>query len=101
MNAIQIGSAALDPVSFRPKGGGGGAPMQMNYTLERKDNRWVVKARRDTGANPHGGMPGEQPGAMPQGAFEQLVSKAKELDMDEVRKQIAAQDSQPSPPPAA
>ena len=30
-----------------------------------------------------------QPGAMPQGAFEQVVSKAKEIDMDEVRKQIA------------
>ena len=32
-----------------------------------------------------------QPGAMPQGAFEQVVSKAKEIDMDEVRKQIAQQ----------
>ena len=32
-----------------------------------------------------------QPGAMPQGAFEQVVSKAKEIDMDEVRKQIASQ----------
>jgi thioredoxin 1 len=29
-----------------------------------------------------------QPGALPQGAFEQVVTKAKELDMDEVRKQI-------------
>jgi thioredoxin 1 len=29
-----------------------------------------------------------QPGALPQGAFEQVVSKAKALDMDEVRKQI-------------
>ena len=29
-----------------------------------------------------------QPGAMPQGAFEQVVSKAKSLDMDEVRKQM-------------
>ena len=34
-----------------------------------------------------------QPGAMPQGAFEQVVSKAKELDMDEVRKQLESQDS--------
>ena len=43
-----------------------------------------------------------QPGALPQGPFEQVVSKAKALDMDEVRKQIAQQDSQPSaPPPAA
>ena len=32
-----------------------------------------------------------QPGAMPQGAFEQVVSKAKEIDMEEVRKQIASQ----------
>ena len=29
-----------------------------------------------------------QPGALPQGAFEQVVSRAKALDMDEVRKQI-------------
>lgn len=42
-----------------------------------------------------------QPGAMPQGAFEQVVSKAKELDMDEVRKQIAQQGEEGSPPPAA
>jgi thioredoxin 1 len=33
-----------------------------------------------------------QPGALPQGAFEQVVSKAKGLDMDEVRKQIAQQE---------
>ena len=32
-----------------------------------------------------------QPGALPQGAFEQVVSKAKEIDMEEVRKQIAQQ----------
>ena len=30
-----------------------------------------------------------QPGALPQGAFEQVVAKAKSLDMAEVRKQIA------------
>ena len=39
-----------------------------------------------------------QPGALPQGAFEQVVTKAKELDMDEVRAQI--RDEQPSTPPA-
>ena len=33
-----------------------------------------------------------QPGALPQGAFEQVVEKAKTLDMDEVRKQIAEED---------
>jgi thioredoxin 1 len=32
-----------------------------------------------------------QPGALPQGAFEQVVAKAKALDMDEVRKQMEAQ----------
>ena len=32
-----------------------------------------------------------QPGALPQNALEQIVGKAKTLDMDEVRKQIDAQ----------
>ena len=40
-----------------------------------------------------------QPGALPQGAFEQVVEKAKSLDMNEVRKQIAARESA-APPPA-
>src|SRR5262249_8832788 len=30
-----------------------------------------------------------QPGALPQGAFEQVIEKAKALDMDDVRRQIA------------
>ena len=33
-----------------------------------------------------------QPGALPQGAFEQVVTRAKGLDMDEVRKQVAQQE---------
>jgi thioredoxin 1 len=37
-----------------------------------------------------------QPGALPQGQLEQVVDRAKTLDMDEVRKQMAAQE-----PPAA
>ncbi|MFZ3324039.1 MAG: thioredoxin [Usitatibacter sp.] len=37
-----------------------------------------------------------QPGALPQGAFEQVVAKAKSLDMDEVRKQIAQQETGPA-----
>jgi thioredoxin 1 len=40
-----------------------------------------------------------QPGALPQGAFEQVVQKAKELDMNEVRKQIGSQQTE-SPPAA-
>ena len=45
-----------------------------------------------------------QPGALPQSALEQVIAKAKELDMDEVRRQIGKQDTaQPgaAPPPAA
>ncbi|HUL55844.1 MAG TPA: thioredoxin [Usitatibacter sp.] len=38
-----------------------------------------------------------QPGALPQGAFEQVVAKAKALDMDEVRKQIAEEESGAAP----
>ena len=38
-----------------------------------------------------------QPGALPQGAFEQVVAKSRELDMEEVRKQMAAQDAQQPP----
>jgi thioredoxin 1 len=34
-----------------------------------------------------------QPGAMPEGPFEQVVTKAKELDMDEVRKKMAEQEA--------
>jgi thioredoxin 1 len=41
-----------------------------------------------------------QPGAMPQGSFEQVVEKTKALDMDEVRKQIATRESDAAPPPA-
>ena len=33
-----------------------------------------------------------QPGALPKGAFQQVVQKAKDLDMNEVRKQIAEQE---------
>jgi thioredoxin 1 len=53
-----------------------------------------------------------QPGALPQNALEQVVAKAKSLDMDEVRQQISqqeggqGQESAPgkqgtAPPPAA
>ena len=38
-----------------------------------------------------------QPGALPQGAFEQVVAKDKALDMDEVRKQIADEQSGAAP----
>ena len=34
-----------------------------------------------------------QPGALPAAALEQLIAKVRELDMDDVRKQIAAQEA--------
>ncbi len=34
-----------------------------------------------------------QPGAMPAGALDNVISQAKALDMDQVRKEIAAQDA--------
>lgn len=33
-----------------------------------------------------------QPGALPESAFKQLVERASELDMDDVRRQIAAEN---------
>jgi thioredoxin 1 len=34
-----------------------------------------------------------QPGALPEAALEELIAKAREVDMDEVRSQIAAQQN--------
>ena len=41
-----------------------------------------------------------QPGALAQGPFEQVVSKAKALDMEEVRKQIGDQPAEGGEQPA-
>lgn len=35
-----------------------------------------------------------QPGMLPESAFNELIGKARELDMDEVRKQIAKEQAQ-------
>lgn len=43
-------------VGFKPKGGGEGSGMQMRYTLERKGNEWVVKAKADSSGMPHGAV---------------------------------------------
>jgi thioredoxin 1 len=37
-----------------------------------------------------------QPGMLPESALEELIGKARELDMDEVRRQIAAADAAPA-----
>jgi thioredoxin 1 len=39
-----------------------------------------------------------EPGALPEAALEQLIAKARELDMDEVRRSIAER-SEPAPAP--
>ena len=39
-----------------------------------------------------------QPGALPASALDQVIEKAKALDMDEVRREIAAQEKNPPPP---
>ena len=53
-------------VSFRPKGSTDpSAGMQMNYTLERQGDRWVVKSKAEGGSPHSGGMTGG--GEMPQG----------------------------------
>ena len=54
-------------VSFRAKGADAAAGMTMNYALEKKGNRWVVKSRRETGATPHGSMEDAMPEGMPSG----------------------------------
>jgi thioredoxin 1 len=37
-----------------------------------------------------------QPGALPKGALQSLVGQVRALDMDEVRKEIAAHEAEPA-----
>jgi ketosteroid isomerase-like protein len=57
-------------VAFQSKGTAS-AGMSMNYVLERKGDKWVVKGRKESGFNPHGaqGLPGSSPApnALPPG----------------------------------
>lgn len=39
-----------------------------------------------------------QPGALPPAALEQVIEKAKALDMEEVRREIAAEENKPTQP---
>lgn len=55
-------------VSFRPRGQADpSAGMTMQYTLEKKGNRWVVKAKRESGLSPHSGEAQTPGGGMPPG----------------------------------
>ena len=55
-------------VEFRVKNSDAG--MQLNYALDRKDDKWVVQARQDTGQGHGVVLPGDAsktPGALPPG----------------------------------
>jgi hypothetical protein len=54
-------------IAFKPKGSESAAGgMTMNYVLERRGDKWVVKGRQESGLNPHGAAPGGAlPGAVP------------------------------------
>ncbi len=60
-------------VAFQAKGSSDPASgMQMNYTLERKGNRWVVKGKSGAGDGTHGGgMESPHGGAPPRGELPQ------------------------------
>jgi hypothetical protein len=49
-------------VSFWPKGSSTANSMTIQYVLQRKGDRWVVKERVNSGRNPHGAMGGNPHG---------------------------------------
>jgi hypothetical protein len=59
------GNEAHANVMFTPKAGGAG--MQIPYTLDRKGDKWVVRAHAEGGENPHGaaGLPSLPPAHPP------------------------------------
>jgi hypothetical protein len=68
MTFSSSGNEAHVTVKFSPKGGGAG--MDMPYTLDRSGSKWVVRAHAEGGENPHGGtalpaMPAMPPGHPP------------------------------------
>jgi hypothetical protein len=54
-------------VAFSPKSAPGATGMSMNYVLDRKGDKWVVKGRQIAPGNPHGAveMPPGHPAAGP------------------------------------
>jgi hypothetical protein len=69
--------SARASVNFRVKGSPDNAGMSMNYTLDRKGDKWVVRGGAEGASNPHGGVApntvpngdpsGDASGAMPPG----------------------------------
>jgi hypothetical protein len=65
-------NSARAAVSFVPKGLPSNAGMSMDYVMDRKGDKWVVRGRQSEPSNPHGGqaLPG---GGIPDtGATDQL-----------------------------
>ena len=83
------GNEADATVSFRPKGAGPSAGLQMQYTLEQKAGKWVVRDKAQAGGSPHGAIiPGGEP-ANPHGgsgATGQMPPGHPPLDSGEARK---------------
>jgi hypothetical protein len=52
-------------VTFVVKGAPGGGGMSMDYVLDRKGDKWVVRARQASPGSPHGDQP--LPGSVPPG----------------------------------
>jgi hypothetical protein len=54
-------------VSIKPKTSDTGGPMMINYTLDRKGSKWVVRGRTENGVNPHGNqaLPPDHPPVSP------------------------------------
>jgi hypothetical protein len=60
--SFQGGTQARAAVHFRPKGTADGG-MSMNYVLDRKGDKWVVRGKTDNGVNPHGAQPPPEAGS--------------------------------------
>jgi hypothetical protein len=70
---VTVGSVSFEKdiaranVSFHPKGMAADGGMAMSYVMERKGDKWTVKGRQASAANPHGdealpqGMPAGHP----------------------------------------
>jgi hypothetical protein len=62
--------SARASVNFRVKGSPENTGMSMNYTLDRKGDKWVVRGPGEAGSIPHGGVaPGGAPSGAPGGAM--------------------------------
>jgi hypothetical protein len=66
--SFQGGTEARATVAFRPKNvAESGAAMTMNYTLDRKGDKWVVRGHGESGGNPHGAPAQSPASALPPG----------------------------------